>query len=254
MSMFEDLQAQKTNNATSAGGATPPSNTPRPAPSLDMDQEPEDMFEAVDSTSPGAPKIVVPPTSGPMQAKSAQKDLGPAQPLTNLPGSTTTKGVKKSKLVNFKLLSIIGGVVVIAVIIVLVVVYMIPAEEANLENELLKNPAVGQSDPTLPDLGAPVTNNIDENQDQIDQPAEIIDSNIDSDGDGLTDKQETVIGTDPFNPDSDEDGLFDNEEVVLYETDPLNQDTDGDTYLDGDEVKNGYNPAGEGKLLQLPIE
>ena len=246
--MFEDLQAKKINDPAAAGGAIPPVNTPRPAPSLDMDKEPEDMFEVMDSASPGAPKIVIPPTPGPMQAKPAQRDLGPAEPLSTLPGGKATKGAKKAKLINFKLLSIIGSIIIIAVIVVIVVVYTIPTQEADLENDLLLNSNLNQSDPALPDLGAPVTDSINDSQD------EIIDSNIDSDGDGLTDRQETVIGTDPFNPDSDGDGLFDNEEVVLYETDPLNTDSDGDTFLDGDEVKNGYNPAGEGKLLQLPVE
>lgn len=49
---------------------------------------------------------------------------------------------------------------------------------------------------------------------------------IDTDGDGLTDKQE-------------------NEE---FGTDPNSIDTDGDGYLDASEVINGYNPLGEGLL------
>lgn len=41
--------------------------------------------------------------------------------------------------------------------------------------------------------------------------------------------------------DSDQDGLSDSEEKV-YGTDPFNSDTDGDGYSDGTEVKSGYNP------------
>lgn len=41
--------------------------------------------------------------------------------------------------------------------------------------------------------------------------------------------------------DSDGDGLSDNEEI-LYGTDPQNSDTDGDGYSDGEEVKNGHDP------------
>jgi hypothetical protein len=41
--------------------------------------------------------------------------------------------------------------------------------------------------------------------------------------------------------DSDNDGLTDAEEKV-YGTDPFNRDTDGDGYSDGVEVKSGYNP------------
>ncbi len=74
----------------------------------------------------------------------------------------------------------------------------------------------------------------------------------DTDKDGLTDREETSLGTDPRKPDTDADGLFDKEEASTYKTDPLNPDTDGDTYLDGAEVKGGYNPSGPGKLFSVP--
>jgi len=77
-------------------------------------------------------------------------------------------------------------------------------------------------------------------------------SPLDSDGDGLTDDEEKTLGTNPYSADTDQDGLYDREEVKVYHTDPNNPDTDGDGYKDGDEVKNGYNPLGAGKLLQLP--
>lgn len=35
----------------------------------------------------------------------------------------------------------------------------------------------------------------------------------DSDGDGLTDSEELLLGTNPFNPDTDGDGLSDGQEV-----------------------------------------
>lgn len=73
----------------------------------------------------------------------------------------------------------------------------------------------------------------------------------DSDLDGLTDAEEATFGTDPYNADTDQDGLTDREEVKVYKTDPLNSDTDGDGFKDGDEVKNGYNPKGAGKLLEI---
>lgn len=58
----------------------------------------------------------------------------------------------------------------------------------------------------------------------------------DSDGDGLSDGEENLIGTDPFNPDTDGDSLTDGQEVRGYGTDPLNRDTDEDLLGDGDEV------------------
>jgi hypothetical protein len=48
--------------------------------------------------------------------------------------------------------------------------------------------------------------------------------------------------------DTDGDGLTDRDETMIWHTDPLNPDTDGDGYKDGEEVKNGYNPLGAGKL------
>lgn len=77
---------------------------------------------------------------------------------------------------------------------------------------------------------------------------------LDGDGDGLTDEQEASLGTDAQNPDTDGDGLFDGEEINAYHINPLNPDSDGDGYRDGDEVKSGYNPNGEGKLLNVPSD
>jgi hypothetical protein len=60
---------------------------------------------------------------------------------------------------------------------------------------------------------------------------------VDSDGDGLTDDEETdVYHTDPHNPDTDGDGLGDGQEVHTTHTDPLDPDTDDDGLTDGDEV------------------
>lgn len=59
----------------------------------------------------------------------------------------------------------------------------------------------------------------------------------DSDGDGLSNTQETnILQTDPNNPDSDRDGLTDGEEVLTLGTNPLSADTDSDLIPDGQEV------------------
>lgn len=76
--------------------------------------------------------------------------------------------------------------------------------------------------------------------------------NVDTDGDGLNDQEETMLGTDVTKVDSDGDELSDYEEVKTYLTNPLIVDTDGDTYSDGGEVKGGYNPNGTGKLTTSP--
>lgn len=59
---------------------------------------------------------------------------------------------------------------------------------------------------------------------------------IDSDGDGLTDAGEAVLGTDPLNPDTDEDGVSDGDEVNVWGSDPLNPDSDGDLLYEGGEL------------------
>ncbi len=97
----------------------------------------------------------------------------------------------------------------------------------------------------------------------------------DSDGDGLTDGQESQIGSDPAKPDTDGDGLNDGEEVNVYGTsplqrntdsdglndnveiwwkgtDPLNPDTDGDGLTDGEEASQSGARA-RIRLLRTPI-
>ena len=56
---------------------------------------------------------------------------------------------------------------------------------------------------------------------------------------------EETAGSPPVidtNKDSDNDGLTDTEELKIYGTDPKNSDTDGDGYLDGVEVTAGQDP------------
>ncbi len=65
---------------------------------------------------------------------------------------------------------------------------------------------------------------------------------VDTDDDGLTNREEKQLGTDIEIPDSDGDGILDGEEVNTTLTDPTLDDTDGDGYLDGDEVAEDSDP------------
>ncbi len=77
---------------------------------------------------------------------------------------------------------------------------------------------------------------------------------IDSDGDNLTNANETnVYGTDPEDYDSDDDTVGDGDEVLIYGTNPLVADSDADGLSDGVEIYvNGtdpLNPDTDGDLL-----
>ena len=69
---------------------------------------------------------------------------------------------------------------------------------------------------------------------------------LDSDGDGLPDIYENMIGTDLNNPDTDGDGLTDYQEVYITGTDPTKYDSvtegvsDADADSDGDGLSNEY--------------
>jgi hypothetical protein len=65
----------------------------------------------------------------------------------------------------------------------------------------------------------------------------------DSDGDGLTDRFEGLLGTDPNRADTDGDGLGDSAETATYHTDPLRADTDGDGVTDAAEAAAGADPG-----------
>jgi hypothetical protein len=68
----------------------------------------------------------------------------------------------------------------------------------------------------------------------------------DSDADGLSDGQETLLGTEVTSADTDGDGLLDGEEVLVYGTNPAATDSDGDGMPDGSEVAQGSPPTDPG--------
>jgi hypothetical protein len=125
----------------------------------------------------------------------------------------------------------------------------IPSVNSAVSDELDLVPSVPLGTTTPP------VANIDSDGDGLsDQQEMILGTNLfspDSDDDGLTDYQEVSIYlTNPLNPDSDGDGLSDYEEINIYNTDPLNSDSDNDGYSDKTEIDGGYNPNGVGKLSE----
>ncbi len=67
-------------------------------------------------------------------------------------------------------------------------------------------------------------------------PITVDDPDGDLDGDGLTNGEEAILGTDPNVADTDGDGLSDGAEVNTHGTNPLLADTDGDGLSDSVEI------------------
>lgn len=63
----------------------------------------------------------------------------------------------------------------------------------------------------------------------------------DTDGDGLTDGREIELGTDPLASDTDVDGLSDSREMELG-TEPTTEDSDDDDVSDGEELERNLDP------------
>ncbi len=70
----------------------------------------------------------------------------------------------------------------------------------------------------------------------------VSDANADNDKDGLTNKREIELKTDPNSDDTDGDTLKDGDELSKYNTDPIKRDTDGDELEDDDELKFNFDP------------
>ena len=70
----------------------------------------------------------------------------------------------------------------------------------------------------------------------------IDDGKEDMDRDGLSNREELDLGTEPFNADTDRDGLTDYEEIYTYHTNPLQEDTDSDGLSDYEDILLGFSP------------
>lgn len=69
------------------------------------------------------------------------------------------------------------------------------------------------------------------------------DIHIDTDLDGLPDRLEAILGTNPNLPDTDGEGLSDGDEYLIHGTDPTKADTDEDGWNDREELEFGTNPT-----------
>lgn len=230
----------------------------------------EDMFADVDPTkdvqSPPKPSAISQGALKPVGGMSGGS-IGPAQPLQSLQdvmpeGSVMVKpSIVKRLLIWLLSVAVIvvvgwGGYWVYAHVIAPAMSRPAPSSNTNTpDTNSNAQPVNNQATPTnnnvIPTSTSPAT--IDTDGDGLTDIEEQLlgtdSTNADTDRDGLTDYEEVKIyGTDPLNPDSDNDGLTDREEVITWKTNPKSPDTDGDGFQDGMEIKNGYNPLGAGKL------
>ncbi len=207
--------------------------TPKPP----LAPEPQDMFAAPPANLPmasapgsGSEPPPAPPLKGggPPQSPSAP---APSMPMMPSMDEHHGSGLKTA-------LMVIGGLIIVGVAGFIAYKLIVAPQADQSDNGDVPFTAPTETEPTTPVVEEPVVE---------EEPVA-----VDSDGDGLTDEDESKFGTDARLADTDKDGLGDKEEVQVYGTDPLDPDTDDDTYLDGQEVASGFNPNGDGKLFEVP--
>ena len=85
----------------------------------------------------------------------------------------------------------------------------------------------------------------------------------DSDGDGIVDSFEIILGTDPLDADTDDDGIIDGDEDINHngrvdsgETNPVKSDSDGDGIQDGTELGYtvGHNTDTDTSIFQPDLD
>lgn len=213
--------------------------------------EPEDILAPMDGViEPGELKSALANNKLKPVAR-ASEDL--PEPPEEIPPLESKAEISQPLLSKKGFIFVIVGVVVVALIVgVIWVVVRLPKKAPAVapvtapvtQPEVIPPPAVPEVTTPAPETVAPPAEPV--------APVITVEPTVDTDNDGLTDTEEATAGTSAQVADTDADSLSDYEEITLWKTNPLNPDTDGDGFSDGQEVKNGYNPNGAGKLLELP--
>ena len=222
--MFEDQPKNQVPSNLPTIGVPPTPPAPEP-PRMNQSKEPEDILGEVDQVEP---QFTSPATAAPALAAAMPK---------------REKSVAKEPILAQRR-KVVLGLVVIVIIGVL-------AGAGWYAFTLVQGSGVAVA-PDTAQQSATNTTPINTAQSPVnDTPAAPSEPVVrDTDRDGLNDDEETLYGTNSTKVDTDADGLTDRDEVRVFETDPNNPDTDGDAFLDGEEVRNQFNPKGPGPLLQ----
>lgn len=247
--MFDDLSKDDTQQ-----NITPPTpQAPIQASSFNNGVKGKEMSQSPVSASPLNSKNLSMSDDKKVEDIFSETDTGAVAPpqgiLNSTPASfgnqSTEVSEKSMKKIGFFAIIIVGLLLVVFIGFIIVDKFLTPRIVPVVEEEV----GLESSKPEQEEIqiNIPETEEDTEEDIIITEPTE-----KDSDGDGLSDKEELELGTSLYNVDTDDDGLFDKEEVEIYKTDPLNADTDNDGYLDGEEVKNAQNPNGKGDLIGLP--
>ena len=183
----------------------------------DVSTKPSDesvIFSMPEEFRHGASGTIVKPEVKAPVSKPAPVQPKPTAPLSKKP---------KKTIVSKKLL-IVGGIVIVGFVIAGAIILQSLASQEPVEEEV----PIVDSRPTEQVVEEPVEEVVEEpaEEELIEEPAELFEA-------------EASPGKD-----SDSDGLSDLEETLIYETDVRLPDTDGDGFLDGNEVFNGYHPNG----------
>jgi hypothetical protein len=258
--MFDDLDKNNKKEEASFPPQSPGQSNvnfqaePRPQPAPQAKNDIEDIFSKTEAENAKKPEVFQPKTSPSIPGPGQSSDFGGDQ------GGDYHKFIVLGSIVLFLVLVVGGGWFLVGKVFSSNNDTDLPSDQiggqkASGSQESNEEKTGDQNNSAHRDSGQ-TPSQIDSDGDGLTDEEErrlgTDPYNADTDGDGLTDYEEVkVYGTDPLNPDTDGDGLFDREEVKVYGTDPLNADTDGDGFLDGEEVRNGYNPNGPGRLYDL---
>ncbi len=216
-------------------------------------KDPEDIFSQTDNAPQGAVGSAPLSPQAPIPQSPAAVPLAVPEPVrieSTPPAPHLSSGGGGLKTIVILLLAL--GAVATAAYLTYVFMLKPPASMGDVSGQDAEIDSDGDS---VPDDEEGKGGEDDEEVEVIpDEPEKTDDqaSFIDSDGDGLTNAEEIEFGTAVSKSDTDSDGLGDREEIKVYGTDPRRTDTDDDGFLDGQEVEGGYNPNGDGRLLEIP--
>jgi len=225
-------------------------------PVPELPKEPEDILESVDAVE----ESVKTPDQPTPSADSLLKPFDAASSSVPPPaGDSSSKSISKEPIMNRGKRAIVLGAVIVILLGALAGAawygYGVFTDSSDGPIQAMQVKEQDDPVPTQPTTNNAADNNSDIDSD-LDQEPIIIDTNpapsqTDSDRDGLTDDDEELYGTNPNKVDTDDDGLTDRDEDNVFKTDPNNSDTEGDGFLDGEEVRGGYDPKGDGRLLEI---